>query len=144
MRKRNIHVYSFDKEKTIWLPRTLRSLFEPKFPNLWSEHRRNFASVGVWHWRFETFGHLNTMFSRWRESTVYMKIAFVSFILGFILYVIGFSTLYWECLQTTESSTKVIGLWKYLLEYRYTNQVQEAKSYISIAQIPKYVFNSGE
>nr|XP_022335137.1 uncharacterized protein LOC111131754 isoform X2 [Crassostrea virginica] len=83
------------------------------------------------------------MFSRWRESTLYMKIAFVSFILGFILYVIGFSTLYWECLQTTESSTKVIGLWKYLLEYRYTNQVQEAKSYISIAQIPKYVFNSG-
>lgn len=83
------------------------------------------------------------MFSRWRDATLYMKLAFVSFLLGFILYVVGFSTLYWECFQTTESSTKVIGLWKYLLEYRYSNQVQEARSFFSSAQIPKNVFNSG-
>lgn len=84
------------------------------------------------------------MFSRWRDATLYMKLAFVSFLLGFILYVVGFSTLYWECFQTTESSTKVIGLWKYLLEYRYSNQVQEARSFFSSAQIPKNVFNSGK
>lgn len=83
------------------------------------------------------------MFSRWRDATLYMKLAFVSFLLGFILYVVGFSTLYWEYYQTTESSTKVIGLWKYLLEYRYSKQAQAARSHSSSAQIPKYVFNSG-
>ncbi|XP_011413430.1 uncharacterized protein LOC128178259 isoform X2 [Crassostrea angulata] len=83
------------------------------------------------------------MFSRWRDATLYMKLAFVSFLLGFILYVVGFSTLYWEYYQTTESSTKVIGLWKYLLEYRYSKQAQAARSFSSSAQIPKYVFNSG-
>lgn len=84
------------------------------------------------------------MFSRWRDATLYMKLAFVSFLLGFILYVVGFSTLYWEYYQTTESSTKVIGLWKYLLEYRYSKQAQAARSFSSSAQIPKYVFNSGK
>ncbi|XP_061172542.1 uncharacterized protein LOC133181903 isoform X2 [Saccostrea echinata] len=83
------------------------------------------------------------MFSRWREATIYMRLAFISFVLGFILYVIGFSTIYWEYFQTTETSTKVIGLWKYLLEYKYTNNVQEARDYLSSAQIPKYFFNSG-
>lgn len=84
------------------------------------------------------------MFSRWRDATLYMKLAFVSFLLGFILYVVGFSTLYWEYYQTTESSTKVIGLWKYLLEYRYSKQAQAARSFSSSAQIPKYVFSSGK
>jgi hypothetical protein len=84
------------------------------------------------------------MYSRWKEATTYMRVAFISFVLSFVLYVIGFSTLYWGYFQTTESSTKVIGLWKYLLEYKYQNRVQEARNYISSAQIPKYIFNSGK
>ncbi|XP_048735264.1 uncharacterized protein LOC125650773 isoform X3 [Ostrea edulis] len=83
------------------------------------------------------------MYSRWKEATTYMRFAFISFVLAFILYVIGFSTFYWGHFQTTESSTKVIGLWKYLLEYKYQNKVHEARNYISSAQIPKYIFNSG-
>lgn len=90
------------------------------------------------------FSIQDTMYSRWKEATTYMRFAFISFVLAFILYVIGFSTFYWGHFQTTESSTKVIGLWKYLLEYKYQNKVHEARNYISSAQIPKYIFNSGK